>query len=217
MVSFFVSFTWKTFLLLPTLFVFSLLFLVKYCNDGLQDDDIVWAELYLCTYNAHKKKPIPVIARIISVDHTSVLLYHWLRSTSPTVSINLKYALLNANDMYGMFVILCTECGGGCVCIGCCWMCGMARHGLEYAWWWRSVELLALHFVAIAETCMCIEARFRSCFYAHLMCRRCIIFNWSNINFPSNERDILYGDDDGVGVGDAYGGGGGDGGSGGGV
>lgn len=176
---------------LYSFFLSSSFFLVKYCNDGLQDD-IVWAEweLYLCTYNAHKKKPIPIIARIISVDHTSVLLYHWLRSTSPTVSINLKYALLNANDMYGMFVILCVQ--SAAVCIGCCCMCGMAWNILDGVPLSYSLSL-SLHFVAIAETtCMCIEARFRSCFYAHLMCRRCIIFNWSNINFPSNERDILY-------------------------
>lgn len=47
-------------------------------------------------------------------------------------------------------------------------------------------------FFSHRRVCMCVcRSPFRSCFYAHLMCRRCIIFNWSNINFPSNERDIL--------------------------
>lgn len=84
------------------------------------------------------------------------------------------------------------------ICMECSWfcvrrvrLCVLGWHGLEHTWW-RSVELLPLlHFVAIAETCKCVVARFRSCFYAHLMCRRCIIFNWSNINFPSNERAIF--------------------------
>lgn len=59
-----------------------------------------------------------------------------------------------------------------------------------------ALTLASFHLLCILQpspsVCMCVcRSPFRSCFYAHLMCRRCIIFNWSNINFPSNERDIL--------------------------
>lgn len=75
---------------------------------------------------------------------------------------------------------ICTECSRSGIC-------SLARDCLHLLFFILSV------FCSRFDVCVCVLCRspLGHVFYAHLMCRRCIIFNWSNINFPSNERDIL--------------------------